>query len=396
MRYKNLSISLDHGHYDRLQEISIHQLSRTIDAPLFFQTDRAAITVFEDMAHSLRAEIVESPRTPWGNPAEIFKRDVDRQNMLHVAGLTAINLFNVSLFPKCNLAIYDEKFILKEYLGTPHHGHAMRWLRKQYSLLGLHFEITKSIPQPEKTYSRGIDFSVDIGDTNVFHWVGRVLPKIKFLRDYPSDWPIVFSYQPTEFQLDSLRLLGVTNPILIIDRHHISKFEKYIFLEGMWSSIHKGMMDYLRSNLLLPANNETVQVKKLYVFRGPTWTRELINRNEISTFLKSKGYTLHSLGGLGLVDTISLFRSVDELIFEHGAAGVFTMFTKPGAKILEIIPSRVHKSANEPTNFFFWLATVLGRPFEYIICENIRTEPWAEYSVELTLLKERMLSLRME
>lgn len=396
MRYKNLTISTGSSKYARLQEISIHQLSRFVDKSLFFSSDRAAQIVFENGAQPLSDELISNEFTPWGSPAEIFTANVDENHRLNTDGLTALNLFNVSIFPICSLAVYDDKFIVREYQGVAYHANTMHWLRKNYSFFGLRFEITKYLSSPSKLYPCGIDFSVDIGDKNVFHWIGRVLPKIKFLKELPNDWPLVFSYQPTEFQLETLKIFGILNPILIIERNQITKFDKYIFLEGAWSSCNRGMMDYLRGSLLPLCKSSNKVIKKLYVYREASWTRCLLNRDEISEFLVSKGYTLHSLSGTGLVDTIEIFQSADEIIFEHGAAGIFLMFTKPSVKVLEVNPSKVHVSAKETTNFFFWLSAILERSYDCIVCQNIRNEPWAEFRLDPLLLQDRMQALGME
>lgn len=399
MRYKSLTISTNPSifEFDGFREISVHQLSQKVGDSDFFETDRAYKEIFQISRFLLDEHVLSSPGTPWGSPAGIDINQVDRNKLLHTPGLFAIRLDKIFVIPRRSILVYDEGLIIKEYLGEVYHRHAMNWVRKKFSYRNLSFQVTKRISKVCHSESCGIDFSTDIGDKNVFHWIARVLPKVRFLQQMPSDWPLVFSYEPNQFQLESLKVLGVTNPILVIDHDGPTFFEKYVLIDGAWASINKLMMSYLRESFLPVAISFDVKrYKKLFIFREDSWTRKLLNRPQIKDYLSSRGFACLSLQGVGLVESISLFQAADEIVFEHGAAGVFLMFAKESAKVIEIIPSKVHVTAQEPTNFFYWLCKMLDISFDYVICENIRNDPWAEFELDLEILKKIMTALSFE
>lgn len=399
MRYKSLTISTGSSicEFDGFREISIHQLSQKVCDSEFFETDRAYRDIFKKSTLELDEALLSSSDTPWGSPVGINKNQVDTKQQLHTPGLFAIRLDKIFVIPRRSILIYDDGLIIKEYLGDVYHWHAMNWIRKKFNWRNLTFQTTKRITKACKSECYGIDFSTDVGDKNVFHWIARVLPKVYFLKEMPSNWPLVFSYEPNQFQLESLKALGVNNPIMVIDHELPTFFEKYVLIDGAWANTNKLMMSALRDSLLPQIVNRSVSnYKKLFIFREEAWTRKLINRGDIKEYLLAKGFTCLSLDGVGLIDSIAVFNAADEIIFEHGAAGVFLMFAKESAKVIEIIPSKVHVSAKEPTNFFYWLCKILGISFGYIICENIRNEPWAEFELDLRVLKKIMKKLSFE
>lgn len=392
---KNISLEFSFKKDRQLNEISIFKINRNVQIEEFLKFDRASYEVFSECYVEVPAKALSDPNTPWGMPLGVNLKAVNENNQIYVAPTLAIHLLNVELACKAKLLIYDHNFIIKEYLGPDAHAMGMRWIRKQWGsgLFSLHRE--KSISNESVEYDTGIDFSTDHGDTNVYHWIARVLPKIKFVKKLPDNLPLIFSYSPNIFQIECLKSFQVHNPILVINPDKTAKFKSLILIEGPWAvgnPLQENWLTEETMNLALINKNEQLAHKKgkIFIFRDKAARRLMINQQEVKNFLSKRGYESLAIESFSYEECASLFNSAEEIVFEHGASGIWILFTNPDVKILEILPERNHKSSGEMSNYYFWLSCFLKRKFRYIICKNKSLNPWAEYEVNLTELNSQL------
>ena len=401
MKYDQITLQFSGKNVRTFKEISITKLTRNVAIVDFLKADRSSIEVYPEGSIDITQEVLLSPSTPWGLPVGVFKKSANSRT-IPTEPVVAINLMNVELINVigAKLLVYDNEFIIKNYISLENHLTAMRWLEKKWSKGNFSIARRKSINTKRiGEYKSGIDFSTDAGDTNVYHWVTRVMPKIKFVKSLPKEMPIIFSYQPNRFQLDCLKLFEVQNPILVVDNDNASKFQSLVLIQGPWAGANPPQINWLIQECIerLPIISENHQrqgiAKKLFIYREDKWARKLINREAVKAFLIEQGYELNSVNDIGFEETAELFSSADEIVFEHGAAGIWLLFTKPGVKILEILPERNHVTSKEPANFYFWLAFIMKRKFNSILCSNRTLSPLAEYEVDLELLANELRRL---
>lgn len=400
MKLKSIKLEVCFKKERELNEISLFMLNREVNIDKFLKLDRASCEVYSECHVVVPANVLSDPETPWGMPLGVHFDAVNAKNQIYVAPTLAIHLFGVELICKEKLLIYGHNFLIKEYLGSDFHAMGMNWLRKKYGtgMLSLHRE--KSIINEVVDYDTAIDFSTETGDTNVYHWIARVLPKIRFVKQLPNELPIVFSYPPNRFQIECLKFFEVGNPILVIDPNKVAKFKSLILIEGPWAVGNPNQEHWLIQSSLknaIPSTGDIKhcpsQKKKIFIYRDSAARRVMLNQSAVKQLLFTRGFESYSIENFSYEECVSLFNSADEIVFEHGASGIWTLFTNPDAKILEILPERNHISSKEISNYYFWLSCFLKRRFSYLICKNKRIDPWAEYEVnlnELTLQLDKL------
>lgn len=376
-----------------LKEISINQLKRELPLEHLLSIDRASYCLFEQTPITMNSRASQDNPVLWAGAMGInppSSGDLDPIN----PAVFAIHLENVELFPKARLLIYDEEFVISDFLGEGGHAVAQKWLNKKWSLGPMSVSRSKIIPTATHHHEIGIDFSTDLGDGNVYHWTTRVLPKIKLVRQLPDLIPLVFCQEPTPMQLESLKLFNVKNPIIVVNSNAVSTFKSYVLMEGPWAGAHLPQLHFLQENFqkALPVitqnHSHSQNTRKLFIYREDKWTRELLNRNEIKEYLIARGYETHSIDNISIQDTAAIFSSADEIVFEHGAAGVWLIFAKPNVKIIELLPERNHITSKTIADFFYWQCQALQQNHRYILGAVSRFEPKLQYSIYLNRLKQ--------
>lgn len=379
-----------------LTEISIFKLNRDSTDADFLSVDRASVLVYPGSTVDIPASIISDPSTPWGMPLGVYREDINELNQLPVASTLAIHLNNVELSCADKLLVYDNDLIIKEYLGSDFHAMGMRWLRKSWRMGKLTLTREKAFSGECVNHDMAIDFSTESGDTNVYHWIARALPKLKLVRTLPSNIPLVFSYQPNSFQKECLQFFGIKNPLLILDCNKIAKFKSLVLIEGPWAVGNLPQTDWLVQEALsrLPAvsaqSGSPPKARRIFIYRDKAARRRMVNQSQVMQFLENQGFQPYAIEEFSFAECVALFNGADEIVFEHGASGIWMMFAKPGAKVLEILPERNHSSSNELSNYYFWLGCFAKTQFAYLVCKNQKTDPWAEYAVDMTALRDKL------
>jgi hypothetical protein len=397
MPLSKITIEFSKNNQKSLKVISIGKLKQDLpEIDQFLTKDRASFCLFPDAPIAL-APPPSDNEIIWGGAMGIQAPTIDNPELINPA-VFAIHLQNVEVFPKARLLIYDHEFVISDYLGEGGYEVAKKWLNKQWSIGPITLSRAKVIPPATHHYEIGIDFSTDLGDGNVYHWTTRVLPKIKLVRELPSHIPLIFCQDPTPIQLETLRLFEVMNPILVLELGSVSRFERYFLAEGPWAGAHLPQLDFLRENFqkalpLISKNHSRGQnCRKIFIYREDKWTRHLSNRNEIKKYLVDQGYETYSFDNVSLQETAEIFSDADEIVFEHGAVGVWLLFAKPSVKVIELLPERNHITSKTIADFFYWQAQVLQQNHRYILGKVEKLEPKLQYSIDLNQLKQLLHS----
>jgi hypothetical protein len=391
---KLATITIKFGKDDpHLNSISISKIKQKLPFDQFLSTDRASFTLFDQTPIAMRPRAPHDNPVLWGGAMGIYPPT--NKNLMPInPAVFAINLQNTEVFPKARLLTYDRKIFINDYLGDDGSSVAKRWLNKRWSFGPFCVSRSKAIPTATHFYKIGIDFSTDQGDGNVYHWTVRVLPKIKLVRLLPESIPLVFSQKPTAMQIESLKIFNVKNPILVLSSNEVTAFETYLLVEGPWAGAHIPQLDFLRENfhtaLPIISQNHARQIKgnRLFIYREEKWARHLSNRNEIKEYLSGQGFKMYSIDNISIQETIAIFSSADEIVFEHGAAGVWLIFAKPSIKIVELLPERNHITSKTIADFFYWQCQALKQNHQYILGQVNSFEPRLTYSIELKKLQQ--------
>tara|TARA_B100001057_G_scaffold125934_1_gene124766 strand:- start:8192 stop:9283 length:1092 start_codon:yes stop_codon:yes gene_type:complete len=197
------------------------------------------------------------------------------------------------------------------------------------------------------------------GNSNYFHWLFDVLPRIIILRkkinledvDY-----FLFPDTKLKFQKESLDLLEIPEKKRIS-----SKNFRHIYADEIISTDHPCVIlnDPLKDNENIPIwiiefyKNEikskikiNKSPKKIYIDRGDSKSniknlRTITNEMEVKKYLSSKGFEIIKLSDLSFSNQIDLFHNANTVVGLHGAGLSNILFCQPKTKIIELKPSHV-------------------------------------------------------
>ena len=192
------------------------------------------------------------------------------------------------------------------------------------------------------------------GNSNYWHWLFDVLPRIKILDGIKKLDEINFFLLPDnkkKFQKESLDLLNIPKKKIIssINFRHIVA-DKVIAVDHPYvikndpsneiQNIPIWIIEYLRNSFKSKTNNKKFP-KKIYIDRRDATSnhrhlRKILNENEVKNFLLKKGYSIIALSELSFDDQVNLFSNASNIIGLHGAGFANLVFCEPGTKVLEL------------------------------------------------------------
>ena len=218
--------------------------------------------------------------------------------------------------------------------------------------------LTKGTPRFKKEL-KGSVFSLltgGAGNSNYWHWLYDVLPRLKILEDKIDINEIDYFLFPDlkeKFQTETLDLLNIPHEKRIssrIYRHihtsytyavshpYVIKNNPSIEIQNMPNWI----LDYLRTTFLKNKHNKKFP-DKFYIDRSDSKSnhrhlRQIINEDEIKEFLKNKGFSIITLSNLSFEDQVNLFNNAKQIVGLHGAGFANLTFCRPNTLALELKP----------------------------------------------------------
>jgi Glycosyltransferase 61 len=218
-----------------------------------------------------------------------------------------------------------------------------------------------------------------------------------------EDFPIILDCFQSYGNLKSM-VVNIEIPNSIIDVLDLVSDQNYIRM-GNFETLK---FDTLKVNLGKKINihnpsenkNEILRVQKFFDFldlqvrsefsrvfitRPENVFRKLLNRRKVIAFLKSQGFFVTDLSGLGLKDQISIFAGAELIVIESGASCSNLIFCKKSARI-----SLIQASENE---IYFWeeFCQILGLSASTILGKQIRFLEFIGYTISLKMLRKLFL-----
>ena len=190
------------------------------------------------------------------------------------------------------------------------------------------------------------------GHSNYFHWLFDILPKIKIFSEAfdLSNLDYFYLDDLKPYQKKTLNILGMKK-IKVIS----SKKYRHIQANELFATEHPW---YFKGTILEQANyfpnwiidwiynsfskhEKKVDVgEKIFIDRSETKSKQcqFINDEEISEFLKKKGFKKCKIGSFTFEEQIYIFRKAKIIFGAHGAALSNLVFCEKGARVIEIKP----------------------------------------------------------
>ena len=175
---------------------------------------------------------------------------------------------------------------------------------------------------------------------NYFHWmmdlIGRAVPLTE------ADTSVMLLPQPRNpFQQEGMPLLGIgEHPTLLLTETTRVSCDRLHFLpelSGGGFNPHGAIatvFDRVREAAIGPAPYP--QNRRIYVSRGDTKQRPLLNETAVIDIMTAFGFEVISLTGRSFQDQARIFASASHIVAPHGAGLVNLLFCQPGTKVLEL------------------------------------------------------------
>ena len=194
------------------------------------------------------------------------------------------------------------------------------------------------------------------GNSNYWHWLFDVLPRLKILESKINLKEINFFLFPDtqeKYQIESLDLLNIPSEKRIsskIFRHTqvdtaIAVDHPYVINNDASHEIQnlpKWILDFLRDKFLNNIINKKLP-NKFYIDRRDSKSnhshlRKINNEQEVKDFLVKKGFSIIALTDLSFNEQVNLFSKANHIVGLHGAGFANLTFCNPGTRVLELKP----------------------------------------------------------
>lgn len=174
-----------------------------------------------------------------------------------------------------------------------------------------------------------------------YHWMIDIVPKIEhFLREgLDPDYYLVCNETP--FQREINQLLSLPEAKIV----HPPASDCHMRFDVLYAvaptrphlGAYKHRVDFLKS-LLLGETRQPRATRRLYLARGATQTRRVLNEQELEPFLLSRGFEIVLADRLTVAQQAKLFSEAELIIGPHGAAMTNLIFTPAGSRFVEFMP----------------------------------------------------------
>lgn len=235
--------------------------------------------------------------------------------------------------------------------------------------------VKNGTPKIYKYYDKRV-FSLLSGidaNYNYFHWFFDSLPRFflykRFFKIKKNDHFLVHNYK-SDFQKESLKILGINNVINAYDLKHIKAKEVIVvnFSRNKQDPpkwLIKDLRFFYEKNKLTKKENPV----KIFIDRANNSSklRDIFNKKEILTFLKSKKFKIVDPSKLKFLDEIKLFKRASFIIGMYGAGLTNLIFCNSKCKVIQLKNYNVDKMYEN-------IAKKIGLKFYSIKGKNIKNQ----------------------
>lgn len=205
------------------------------------------------------------------------------------------------------------------------------------------------------------------GESNLYHFVMDVLPRLGVLEQCPDLAPPELWYAPkaTYFQRQLLEMMGIDLDLVIDSsetRHVIAETLVLPSPPAMTIINPPWVVEYLRRKLLPPGMTR-VDGRGIYVKRGGGSNNRIVeNEDELMDYLAGRGFQMVQLEGMPVSEKIEHFAQASMIVGAHSAGLVNLAFAGPGAAVIELFPAG-------GVNLCYWklAASVPGLEYRYVL-----------------------------
>ncbi|PZS20048.1 MAG: hypothetical protein DLM57_02730 [Pseudonocardiales bacterium] len=182
------------------------------------------------------------------------------------------------------------------------------------------------------------------GDSNYYHFLMDVMPRIGVLEQCPEVEPPDRWYVPAQirFQRELLDLFDITADVRFDAAQHPHVRADCLVVPGLPATSEQNppwVVEFLRRRLLDHLDVIGPQ-RRIYLTRGGSANnRAVVNESGVLALLRARGFQAVDPGALSVADQIRTFATASVIVAPHGAALANLVFASPGASVVELFPA---------------------------------------------------------
>lgn len=184
-------------------------------------------------------------------------------------------------------------------------------------------------------------------DHNYYHWMLEALPRLALpAADEVRSADRLLLLEPRHaYKTRSLELAGIDPARVEWIGDETVRCERLLFPSRVCRSgwVSRFAVDWLRHHLtgrgrrLLGALPRLGRGRRLFVSRGDTANRRMLNEDEVFEVFRARGFERVASAGLSLDQQIGLFSRAGAVVAPHGAGMVNSLFMRPGGLVVDIM-----------------------------------------------------------
>jgi hypothetical protein len=199
-------------------------------------------------------------------------------------------------------------------------------------------------PPPPYTVTGRLGVLAARGDSNYYHFLVDVLPRIGVLEQSPDAPTPDLWYVPLTlpFHGELLDRVGVPSGERLDAAEHPHVRADELVVPGLPATTEKNppwVVEWLRARLLPEAPVAAVRTR-IYVTRGASANNRAVrNETEVRALLESFGFVGVDPGALSVEEQIRTFAGAELIVAAHGAALANLVFCSPDTRVIELFPA---------------------------------------------------------
>lgn len=220
---------------------------------------------------------------------------------------------------------------------------------------------------------------------NYYHWVCEILPLALALAARDADCRFYVPRDLPRFASEYLRLLDLDGSCTPLETGvyraatlRVPTVPGYRLNRPSPLNVHR-----VRAALRATAAAEgSPPRRRIYVSRGDTVFRRVLNERELVDALSGVGFEAVTLGRLAVRDQLRLFSEAEIVVGPHGA-GMANLITAPErCRVVELMGDV--GNVNPP---FLVLSSILGLEYAYVRCEDVHVHLRAPVDAVLSVVR---------
>lgn len=200
-----------------------------------------------------------------------------------------------------------------------------------------------------------------------FHWLFEILPRILLARKFGVEFDQVYADQRYDYQRQTLEEIGIrANAVVVANMRPCIRAEQLIVFSH-WDAFQdypSWVVRLLREEFLGlagAARLSKVRPRRVYISRGDSRGRRLLNEDAVLSELQLHGFTRIFSSDYSFAEQVAIFRDAEIVVGVHGAGLANIVFCTPGSAIVEICPPRYVSGC------FYHLGSAVGLHYSVVV-----------------------------